>query len=71
MAVIDHLLGRLDEAQAGVWAIHVLDIIDRLHGELVRATTCSSGLTQQQQAGLLADQRLGHTGYVGVDERAR
>ncbi len=36
VAVIDHLLGRLDEAQAGVRAISVVDIIDRLHGELVR-----------------------------------
>ena len=36
VAVIDHLLGRLDEAQAGVRAIAVVDIIDRLHGELVR-----------------------------------
>ena len=36
VAVIDHLLGRLDEAQAGVRAISVIDIIDRLHGELVR-----------------------------------
>ncbi len=32
VAVIDHLLGRLDEAQAGVRAISVIDIIDRLHG---------------------------------------
>jgi hypothetical protein len=36
VAVIDHLLGRLDEAEAGARAIQVVDIVDRLHGELVR-----------------------------------
>ena len=36
VAVIDHLLGRLEEAQAGIRAVTVIDIVDRLHGELVR-----------------------------------
>lgn len=34
-AVIDHL-GRLDEAQAGARLFPVIDIVDRLHGELDR-----------------------------------
>ena len=36
VAVIDHLLGRLPEAQSGVRATPLADIVDRLHGKLVR-----------------------------------
>ena len=36
VALIDHLLGRLAEAQAGVRAVPVVDVVDRVHGELVR-----------------------------------
>jgi len=33
---MDHLLGRLTEARTGLIALPVLDIIDRLHGELTQ-----------------------------------
>ena len=36
VAIVDHLLGRLAEARAGVRAVPVADIVDGLHGELVR-----------------------------------
>lgn len=36
LAVIDHLVERLDQAEAGEINISVLDIVDRLHGELTR-----------------------------------
>ncbi len=34
IAVIDHLLDRLTEARTGLNALSVLDVVDRLHGEL-------------------------------------
>jgi len=36
VAVMDHLLDRLTEARTGLIALPVLDIIDRLHGELTQ-----------------------------------
>jgi hypothetical protein len=36
LAVIDHLVERLGQAGAGEINISVLDIVDRLHGELTR-----------------------------------
>lgn len=33
-AIVDHLIMRLRQAQAGEIAVPVLDIVDRLHGEL-------------------------------------
>ena len=34
LAIIDHLVERLRQAQAGEVAMSVLDLVDRLHGEL-------------------------------------
>ena len=34
VAVMDHLLDRLTEARTGLIALPVVDVIDRLHGEL-------------------------------------
>lgn len=34
--IIDHLVGRLRQAQAGEITPPVLDIVDRLHGEITR-----------------------------------
>src|SRR5438094_880676 len=34
--IIDHLVERLRQARAGEFTLPVLDIIDRLHGELTR-----------------------------------
>lgn len=36
LAMVDHLLGRLREAQAGEISMPVIDIVDRLHEELTR-----------------------------------
>ena len=36
LGVLDHLLNRLDEAQAGTRAVPVIDVVDRLHAELTR-----------------------------------
>ncbi len=36
VAVIDHLLDRLSQARTGAIALPVVDIVDRLHGELTR-----------------------------------
>lgn len=36
LAIIDHLVERLRQAQTGEIAMSVLDIVDRLHGELTR-----------------------------------
>lgn len=36
VAVIDHLIERLGQARTGEFPTPVLDIVDRLHGELVR-----------------------------------
>ena len=36
VAVIDHLLHRLTEARTGLIALPVLDVVDRLHGELTQ-----------------------------------
>jgi len=36
LAVIDHLVERLDQAEAEEINISVLDIVDRIHGELTR-----------------------------------
>jgi hypothetical protein len=36
LAILDHLLERLDQAQTGARAVPVVDIVDRLHGELER-----------------------------------
>ena len=36
ITIIDHLLGRIRQAQAGDITVPVLDVVDRLHGELTR-----------------------------------
>ncbi len=36
VAVMDHLLDRLTEARTGLIALPVLDVVDRLHGELTQ-----------------------------------
>jgi len=36
VAVMDHLLDRLTQARAGLIALPVHDIVDRLHGELTQ-----------------------------------
>jgi len=36
VAVMDHLLDRLMQARTGLIALPVLDIVDRLHGELTQ-----------------------------------
>jgi hypothetical protein len=36
VAVMDHLLHRLTEARTGLIALSVLDVVDRLHGELTQ-----------------------------------
>lgn len=36
VAVMDHLLDRLTQARAGLIGLSVLDIVDRLHGELTQ-----------------------------------
>nr|MDQ6949177.1 hypothetical protein [Actinomycetota bacterium] len=36
VAVMDHLLDRLTQARTGLIALPVLDIVDRLHGELTQ-----------------------------------
>ncbi len=36
VAVIDHLLDRLCQARTGAIALPLVDIVDRLHGELTR-----------------------------------
>lgn len=36
VAVVDHLIERLAQAQAGLIALSLLDIVDRLHGELTQ-----------------------------------
>ncbi len=36
VAVMDHLLDRLIEARTGLLALPILDVIDRLHGELTQ-----------------------------------
>jgi hypothetical protein len=38
VSVMDHLLDRLVQARAGLIALPVLDIVDRLHGELTQTT---------------------------------
>lgn len=38
LAVIDHLVDRLRQAQAGEITLPVLDVVDRLHAELTRET---------------------------------
>jgi len=37
VAVMDHLLDRLTEARSGLIALSVLDVVDRIHGELTQA----------------------------------
>ena len=36
VTIIDHLIGRVRQAQAGEITIPVLDVVDRLHGEITR-----------------------------------
>lgn len=36
LAIIDHLVDRLRQAQAGDVEVRVADVVDRLHGELTR-----------------------------------
>ena len=36
VAVMDHLLDRLTQARTGLIALPVLDVVDRLHGELTQ-----------------------------------
>lgn len=38
VAVLDHLTERLRQAQRGEIAIRVVDVVDRLHGELTNVT---------------------------------